>query len=424
MTQGVLCTVGDGAATARSRVPRALCAALLYGALWGCLCGMAFLSTAGVPALLAGGVLAAALPLLPPRARRLAVLAALLFAAGWTLFRFSAVREGACYLLNRFFAASEARQAYTYALLPVAEATGVAELRAALVPLGLVTGLLAAAAPRSRAVHAGLLAGLALFAAWLGVAPGTPWLALLAAAAALPFLPDAATPGVTAALCAAVLFLAALAAVTVAALLPGEDARLSAWDESARDALALHTLAYTDRPEEAAPPPPRAETGQTFYREEETPSALGGDGEVWRRRAPVLLVIVLFALALFVPAILSDALRRRRARNRRGLDDPDGAVCVRAMFLYAMRHLRFAGLCAENLPYSHFASEIGTRFSPALRAEFERVLPLWQEAAYSAHPLGDAQRAAMRAFMDDAVSAARGALNRRQKFLLTYYYAL
>ena len=59
-----------------------------------------------------------------------------------------------------------------------------------------------------------------------------------------------------------------------------------------------------------------------------------------------------------------------------------------------------------------------------VRRAFEEAVPLWREAAYSGHALGEAQRAAMRGFLDAAMAAAQGKLTRRQRFRARYIEAL
>ena len=140
--------------------------------------------------------------------------------------------------------------------------------------------------------------------------------------------------------------------------------------------------------------------------------------------AGVVLYATAFRPVLQERAVLSDRLKKRRARSRAGLEDADTSAAVRAMFLYAMRWLEQGGLTAENRPWASRAAEIGTLYGDGLRRAFEEAVPLWREAAYSGHALSEAQRAAMRSFLDAAMTAARGKLTRRQRFRVRYIEAL
>ena len=413
-----------------ARIQDALCALLLYAALWGGLCSMAALSSAGLAPLLPGAafsLLAACLP--RTKAWTAAVLAGGAALAGSLFFSdAAAVRDGAMLLLNRLFAASEAQQAYQYEYFAVSAPDPLASIRFALLPLGLAAGLACALLCRGRlrVPAAALPAAFCLFMAYLGVTPGPGWLVLLAAATAALLLDRSAAGFVGWAGRAAALLLALCAGIAVFFAFPDENPALSAWDERARDALALHTLAQSDRSD--APRPETAETApeqeREFYREETTSVDLGGDELRWTRPLTAALIILLLALALFVPAVWSDILKKRRAKSRAGFDDPQVRAAVCAMFLYAIRWLRLGGLETPNRPYSAYAGPIGQIYSPDLQARYETVLPLWHEAAYSCHSMTDEQREQMRGFAEEVRRTVWIGLPRRKRLCLRLFSPL
>ena len=414
------------------RVYRALCGLLIYTALWGGLCSMAYLSTAGLLSLTAGGAFVLALTLAPERQRALAILlgGGLLIALLLMSLRREGFYDGGKYFANRLFAASEERQAYEYERFALLSPDGLSALRYTLVPLGILSGLICGIC--ARFLFKWLLALIfALFcgaAAYLGVSPGAGWTVLLAFAALAPFLApsggDDAKGSALRLLCGALA--AALICGVVFLAFPGEDTSLSAWDEAARDALAPETVAYTNRAgyDAAQRAEQAAEEIKQFYQEEETAANTGGGEENIAVPYPVLLAILLTALALFVPAVWSDRLRKRRGKNRAGLDDPDHGAAVRAAFLYAMRWLTAGGLSPGNRPYGDCAGVIGELFSPTLREEFEKILPLWREAAYSGHSIDEAKRAKMFAFMEAARKNVWDRLGRRERLRVRYVDAL
>ena len=410
-----------------SRIHRALCGLLIYTALWGGLCSMAYLSTLGLLPLAAGGVFVLALALSPEKRGTLPVLlgGGILIAALLILLRWETFLDGVKYFLNRLFAASEERQAYEYERFALASPDALSALRYALAPLGIMSGLLCGLAARylMKCLFALVFALFCAGAAYLGVSPGAGWAVLLAFSALAPFLAPSGG-GVLTLLCG--LLPAALVCGAVFLAFPGEDARLSAWDEAARDALALKTVAYADqaRYDAAKRAEQEAEEIKQFYQEEETAADTGGEEEIIALPYPVLLAILFTALALFLPAVWSDRLKKRRERNRAGLDDPDHGAAVRAAFLYAMRWLDAGGLSPGNRPYGDCAGAVGELFSPALREEFEEVLPLWREAAYSGHKIDEAKRGKMLAFMEDARKTVWDRLGRRERLRIRYVEAL
>jgi hypothetical protein len=411
-SSGLICR-----AAPKSRALAWLCAPLVYAALWAALCSMASLSTLGLAPLSVGACLALLLALPQRNSIRFGAAALVALAALALLLR-SDAQDGIRLLCNRLFAASEAQQAYQYDKFSVAaaEADWPRCLRAALLPCGMLTGALAGVMGSG---FAALFVPLAGLAAYLGVAPAPIWCALLAVALIFALAQPFGGLGGAIPCCIA----AALLCAAVWLIFPNEDVRLSAWDEQARDTLALQTMAYTSAAQTAQTPEATEEERQ-LYRDESESSDLGGDDADLEQPNPIWLVIAAAALILFLPAIAADLQKRRRAKHRAALTDPDDRVAVRAMFLYALRWFRLGGLAVRNAPHSDYAPQLETAYSPALRTSFDAVLPLWQAAAYSPHAPSDAARAQMQQFLTDAEAAVWEKLSRRQRFLAKYYYAL
>ncbi len=407
----------------------ALC---LYFALWGCLWDMAGASSLCFLPLAAGGVLAAVLVLTPTSAgkwcdRRRWLLAAGGLAALLILVRPAVFWDGCKLLLNRLFAASEARQSYTYEMFSVRSGGGA--LFYALLSLGLLSGTVWGGAIRYGRRWLCVLPILLLCAAgaYLGVSPRWPWLALLALALVLVFLAPAGESSPSVPAPAAMAVLLALGAVCAAVLLafPGEDAALSAWEETARDRLAAQTVAYVEaEPSTSTPPPQREKPEPDFFQLEGAPGTLGGFDLPWSRPLSALLVILFFALLLFLPAILSDRLKRKREKNRAWMEEENVPAAVRAGFLYSLRWLKLGGMTPANIPFSGYLPAVEKLFSPALGARFGAVLPLWQEAAYSEHPMTPGQREEMVSFAQEVRRTVWDGLGKKDRFLAKYIYAL
>ncbi len=355
--------------------------ALLFAALWCAASGMLELfspfALAGLPALLV-------LPFIPKRARRWCALGLLALTLVFFALRFSSVTQGLQILANRMFTISESCQAYEYDRFPVTERR--LALWEGLAFLSLATALFVYAR------GGGFLTAVLLLAqAYFGVTPQAMWLILLLLAAVLYVLPQERLWLHTLMVSA----LAALIAVCVFALAPEPNARISGWDEQARDRLALHTIFYertpdvVEVPKAEEPPPPQQE--------------LQPDHAVSERQVNVLfLVLVLVTLLLlFVPAVLRDRAQKKRTRNRAGFDDPDCAAAIRAMYLHSRKWLRL---------------------NPAETPQ--EVYALWLEAAYSDHALTETQRAQMAHYLAQVEQRVWNSATKRERLHIRYRLCL
>ena len=408
-----------------NRIFRAIGCTAVYLTSAGALCSMAGLGRTLLGAWGAGTVLLLALCFLPKQAKIQSIVRLSLFlllgAAVWVLWEPS--RDGVCLFLNRLFAASELQQAYLYEKLPVyapqAEQTGCLQTAAILFGL-LLAQLLTLPSRFSRTF---VLAALCGAMAYLGVLPERGWLIALAGCLLLTLLPQdgGLRPWRLLPIAAAFVLLAA-----VCLLLPEtENARLSAWEEHARDQLAIQTAAYGDIPAQqdtSTEQTPQSEP--PTFRQEPMQSTLDGDRKPLSRPIRAVLVIFLLLLMLFVPSVYLDRLKKKRERNRAGLSDADARACICASFRYVLRWLRLAGLEPENVPFASYSEKIETILGPEIAAQYLQILPLWQEAAYSTHEMTEQQRTQMRVFLQTAVSLVWKKLSKKQRLWTTYWLAL
>lgn len=355
--------------------------ALLFAALWCAVSGMLELFSAvaflGLPPLLV-------LPFLPKSARRWSALGLLALTLVFFAFRFSAVTQGLQILANRMFTISESCQAYEYDRFPVTDTPDA--LREGLAFASLATALLVYA--RGGGV---LTAVLLLAQAYFGVTPRAIWLILLLLASALYVLPQERLwlHALTA------LLLVALIAACVLWLAPKPNARISGWDEQARDHLALYSIFYERTPEkleapqaeELPPPPPELQPNQAV-----------SEAKV---NVLFLVLVLVTLLLLFVPAVLLDRAQKKRTQNRAGFDDPDCAAAVRAMYLHSRKWLR---LKPAETP--------------------QEVTALWLEAAYSDHALTEAQRAQMAQYLAQVEQSVWGGATKRERLHIRYRLCL
>lgn len=404
-----------------ARIWSALCSLGLYIGICGAFCSMASLSDTGVLPLSLGAAAAAALPLLRGRASISVTAAALCVSAALAVLDWAQVRDGVCIIINRLCAASEASQSYSYPRLYISAAAVdyAACIRRSLAPIGLLFGTVCGLAGQRKlsVVPAVVFSLYAIAAAYLGVPPSRLWCIVPAAAVALGFCEPSRLKIPAAALAFAFICL------TVTAAFPGENAYISSLDESLRDSLASYTAAYSDESRSGQEPTPEPNAQeQEFHREEDSVEELG-DGSEITVPVPLLAAILTAALLLFVPAVFSDLIRRRRERNRAGFTAADNAEAIRGMFAYALRWLSVAGFEPGNRLLSDCSACLAA-MPEGVREGFNAVLPLWQEAVYSEHNMSGEQRELMRVFADETASRICAALPARKRLLAKYYHAL
>lgn len=332
------------------------------------------------------------------------------------------VANGLRLLANRLFTVSEARQTYLYDHFPVDAASYAASLRAALLTLGfssvflLCIGRLYA----RRVVVPLLFVAFSVAAAYFGITPSAGYtVAFLLSLGALLLLDAAARRGSFAAIWQTLLLclvpVCLIIGVTALAF-PGESRTVSAWDEQLRDTLAGSTLFYRDTATQA---PTQEATLPT--EPPEPPTLPDAQDTIFAAHSNTLLVVLVCLLALlllFLPSVFYDRYKRCVAKNRTGMDSEDNAAAIRACFAYALRWLTAYGLADENQPYAALAPRLKALLSPNYAEEFLRILPLWQEAAYSAHAMPPEARELVQAFAEQTAQAVLEKLGRRKGFLL------
>lgn len=355
---------------------------LLFCALWCAVSGLLDLFS---PFAFLGLLPLTLFAFLPKRAKYWWLLAAAVLLAGFLALRFSEILHGLKLLADRLFTLSEERQSYEYNHFSVPQST--AALREGIAFLSAVTALIFC-------FHGGLaLAGVFLAAqTYFGVTAPAGWLLLLLFTAVLSVLPQERLL-FYAPLTAVLIGLAALVVFTAA---PEPSVRISGWDEQARDHLALQSIFYERTPErveipqEQMPPQPERETPP-----EQTASDVSSVNVLF------IALLLLTLLLLFVPAAVRDRARKKRERNRAGIDDADPAAAIRAMYLHSRRWLR---LKPEPVP--------------------EEIAALWLLAAYSEHPLTDGQRQQMAQYLTQVEQRVWQSATRRERLRIRYRLCL
>lgn len=347
-----------------NRIFRAIGCTAVYLTSAGALCSMAGLGRTLLGAWGAGTVLLLALCFLPKQAKIQSIVRLSLFLLLGAAVRFlwEPSRDGVCLFVNRLFAASELQQAYLYEKLPVyapqAEQTGCLQTAAILFGL-LLAQLLTLPSRFSRTF---VLAALCGAMAYLGVLPERGWLIALAGCLLLTLLPQDGGLRPWRLLPIAAVFV--LLAAGCLLLPETENAQLSAWEERARDQLAVQTAAYGELPaQQDVPAEQTPQSEPPTFRQESMQSTLDGDRKPLSRPIRAVLVIFLLLLMLFVPSVYLDRLKKKRERNRAGLSDADARVYLCQLPLCAALAAACrarAGKCAVRKLFGENRNDFGT----------------------------------------------------------------
>jgi hypothetical protein len=186
-------------------------------------------------------------------------------------------------------------------------------------------------------------------------------------------------------------------ALGCARLAPEPNKTISQWDEDLRDALAFSSVTYeqmpvpTEVPEPEIVPPPSIEQEQP-------------DHGVQRKLINVLFfVLAALTLAiLFIPAVIKDRAAKRSEQNREGLQAEDHSKAIHAMYLYAQRWRELG----DNQPVP------------------EAVYAIWQEAAFSDHPMTGEQRNIVHCYMVDTAKRIWEGADWKMRLRIRYQWCL
>lgn len=338
-------------------------------------------------------------------------------------------------LCNQVFSASEKVNAYAYDYFqtPENQSTALAWLLAAVFALGFL-GLTAAL--RSRILLLFTAIGAALFQVYFDLSlpawgNAALFLALGLGAALFSAPKKCALPFAAAAL---------LIAVLTGLLWPGVDAITETASEKARDRLALVT-----RQEESfvgENPDSVMETRHMNSR-----SLLTGEEEAPRNReyrlltveeqrisrprwidylkiALLLLLSVAVVILPFLPFLYGNA-RRKKALEARSLfqaENPGEALC--AMFRHAAAYLENGGFGGGNRPFREWPDTWQDRLPDHYRKQFAACARLFEEAAYSDHPMSEDQREQVRALFAETERIFFDEADWKEKLRLRYVKCL
>ena len=138
----------------------------------------------------------------------------------------------------------------------------------------------------------------------------------------------------------------------------------------------------------------------------------------------VLALVLLTLLILFVPSVIHDRLEKKRKKNRAGIDSDDPAEAVRAMFPYTVRWLRVYGLDGRETMFSAYTAKAEKEISFSYARQYEKMLELWNEAAFSDHEITMGRSEEMRSFMDMTIQMTKEKISRKERAKVRFRLAL
>ena len=341
-------------------------------------------------------------------------------------------RRGAQALLNRVFDRSEAVNAYVYERFPVPETQPVvlSALLLALIPAALL-GM--AVFSGSRLPVFLLMTGCVLFQVYFGVAfPG--WInVLLFALFALWML---RRPRSRAAVC---LTAGVIAVLSAAVLLfwPGVDAATETVSEQVRDNLSRMAQSVAGTAAELP-------AGEHETRHVHTQSLTAGEQEArtgkeyrlvdveeeqismprWVNYLKIALLLLLSAAVVilpFLPFLLVNARRKKAMKAREAFQSENVSEAVCAVFQQVIAWLEATGHGKGNIPYRAWSGQLEEGLWPERYAErFGHCAALFEEAAYSNHPLREEERRQALDLLAETEKVLQGSAGWKQKLRLRY----
>ena len=340
-------------------------------------------------------------------------------------------RRGLLALLNGLFEASEQVNAYAYQRfsVPADTPTGLAAL---LLGGALLSYLAMTLLSGSRLAALFLLAGAVGFQAYFGLSLPAWGNGLLFTLCALWMLHRPWKKR------AVLWLLGGIAAVTltVALIFPGVDGPTEAASEAVRDRLSqlaqqaagtfqelpagenearhAHTQSLTTGREEAQP-------GREYRLVTVEEQQISLPHWVDYLRMILLLLLTVAALILpFLPFYFLNRRQKKALEARKVFESENIHEAICALFQQVILWLEATGQGAGNLPYAQWESQVARQISPEYAQRFIQCERLFEEAAYSAHSLGEEQRQQVMGLLRETEETLWAKADWKQRLRLRY----
>jgi len=137
-----------------------------------------------------------------------------------------------------------------------------------------------------------------------------------------------------------------------------------------------------------------------------------------------IIAVVILLLILAIALLVHKHLEKKRRKIRAGIDSPEPAVAVGAMFPYAVRWLKAYGIHTENEPFSALVRTVRMETGKTYSGRFEEMLELWKKAVYSDHEITQQDRFDMDRFLKETIDMTKNRADFRDKLKIRFKYAL
>ncbi len=340
-------------------------------------------------------------------------------------------RVSALALCNRLFAASERANAYAYEYFQTPEDQSTA-LAWALAAVFIISYFGLAVSLRSRLLLLLVAVSAALLQAYLGLSLSPLGNMALFFALGLGIMLFS-SPKKTVLPFAA---LTLLIFVILAALLPGVDAATETLSETVRDSLALVTRqedALTGENLDSALET-RHMNSRTLLTGEEK-AAVNREYRLltveeqqisqprWIDYLKIILLLILSAAVVvlpFAPFLYMNARRKKAQETRRMFQSENPREVLCAMFRHAAKYLENGGCGGGNRPFRQWPEGFPERLPESYREQYAACAALFEEAAYSDHPILEAQKEQTRQFLAETERIFFDEADWKEKLRLRY----
>ena len=140
----------------------------------------------------------------------------------------------------------------------------------------------------------------------------------------------------------------------------------------------------------------------------------------YMRIALLFVLIIALLLVPFLPFLWLDRQKRKAAAMRADFDSPDCKQAILAMFRCIVHCLTVLGISDNNMGFLHLLQEDDARISDAYRGSYQCAALVWQEAAYSDHPMTTDQKETVLGLLKETERIVCERTDRRTRFRLKY----
>ena len=136
--------------------------------------------------------------------------------------------------------------------------------------------------------------------------------------------------------------------------------------------------------------------------------------------ALLLLVAVLLLILPFIPFLWLNARRKKALEARKAFESEDTNAAVCSIFRHIAAWLETTGNGAGNRLFRNWPVFLASRMSCEYAQRFEACAALFEEAAYSAHPISEEQRRQVLELLYETERIMQEKASFRQKLCLKY----